>query len=220
MVKCVTRLMYHFVFFVFIRQSCVGIITLILGRRVTMKNERFITLKRCLHSEVIGLEKPFSWRRLIHRVICCPDRRFMFWWRIANYLYHSGSKNKRKIAKKIEYKVRLKYGPEIGLGAIIGEGFGIPHAAGIVVSDRCIIGKNFRIRQNTTIGVKRGDTTGHIYIGNNVNVGCNTCIIADNITIGDNVTIGAMSFVNKDIPDNAVYINIVTPSIKIVDTQP
>ncbi len=187
---------------------------------MSIKTDRFATLERCLHVEIIGIERAFSWRRVIHRVLCCPDRRFMFWWRIANYLYHSESKIKCKLARRIEFKIRLKYGPEIGLGAKIGEGFGIPHAAGIVVSDRCIIGKNFRIRQNTTIGVKRGDTTGHIKIGNNVNVGCNSCIISDNLTIGNNVTIGAMSFVNKDIPDNAVYTNTITPLIRIVDTQP
>ncbi|MEB8564653.1 DapH/DapD/GlmU-related protein, partial [Salmonella enterica subsp. enterica serovar Lubbock] len=34
-----------------------------------------------------------------------------------------------------------------------------------------------------------------IIIGNNVDIGANTCIIGS-ITIGDNVTIGAMSFVN------------------------
>ncbi|QBH96361.1 serine acetyltransferase [Limnobaculum zhutongyuii] len=178
--------------------------------------KHFLKLKRCLHTEIIGLELSFSWRRLIHRVLCCPDRRFIFWWRIANYLYHSDSKYKRKLAKRIEYNIRRKYGPEIGLGAIIDEGFCIPHTTGIIVSGRCIIGRNFRIRQNTTIGVIRGDTTGYIRIGNNVNIGCHSCIIADSLIIGDNVTIGAMSFVNKNIPDNAVYTNVVTPKIRIV----
>nr|WP_240202912.1 hypothetical protein [Salmonella enterica] len=36
-------------------------------------------------------------------------------------------------------------------------------------------------------------------------MGANTCIIGS-ITIGDNVTIGAMSFVNKSIPANSIYI--------------
>ncbi|ELQ6874916.1 serine acetyltransferase, partial [Escherichia coli] len=66
--------------------------------------------------------------------------------------------------------------------------------------------KNLRIRQNTTIGIKSlTDEPGMVYIGDNVDIGANSCIIG-NISIGDNVIIGAMSFINKDIPpDTLVY---------------
>ena len=40
-------------------------------------------------------------------------------------------------------------------------------------------------------------------IGNNVNIGSNTCIIGG-ISIGDNVIIGAGSVVVKDVPSNVV----------------
>ncbi|EBQ5022487.1 serine acetyltransferase, partial [Salmonella enterica subsp. enterica serovar Cerro] len=42
--------------------------------------------------------------------------------------------------------------------------------------------------------------------------GANTCIIGS-ITIGNNVTIGAMSFVNKSIPANSIYITKKTSEV-------
>ncbi|MCO6546122.1 MAG: hypothetical protein J6564_10000 [Gilliamella sp.] len=41
-----------------------------------------------------------------------------------------------------------------------------------------------------------------IIIGDNVSIGANSVILGGKIKIGNNVKIGAMSFVNKDIPDN------------------
>lgn len=84
----------------------------------------------------------------------------------------------------------------------------IGHFTGIVIRPDCIIGKNFTILQNTTIGVKHlnDETNGEkVIIGDNVFIGANSCIIG-NVKIGDNLTIGAMSFVNKDIaPNLTVY---------------
>lgn len=50
-------------------------------------------------------------------------------------------------------------------------------------------------------------------IGDNVDIGAHSCIIGD-INIGHNVTIGAMTFVNKDVPDNSIIYNPVTSVIK------
>lgn len=60
--------------------------------------------------------------------------------------------------------------------------------------------------QNTTIGTAYTDKKNGVTIGNNVDIGSNSCIIGDDIKIGDNVTIGAMSFINKDIAQNTIYI--------------
>lgn len=66
------------------------------------------------------------------------------------------------------------------------------------------IGKNFTVRQNTTIGNKvdgRNDLVPTI--GDNVIIGANVVIIGD-IYIGDNAIIGAGSVVVKDVPANAI----------------
>ena len=68
------------------------------------------------------------------------------------------------------------------------------------------IGYNCSFRNNTTIGNKYKD--GRLvrpYIGNNVTVGANACIIGE-VKIGDNVVIGAGSVVTKDVPNNCIVV--------------
>ncbi|MBT0721788.1 MULTISPECIES: serine acetyltransferase [Rosenbergiella] len=165
-------------------------------------------LKQCLHREVIGHnKKPFSWGKAIHSAYKKPKKRFVFWWRLANFLYLSKSRYRQKLAKRINRNLFFKYNTEIELGTQIGAGLTIGHQAGIVISRRCKIGENFTIRQNTTIGLK-SDNSNTITIGNNVNIGANSCIISEHIVIGDNVTIGAGAFVNHDIPANSTYYSV------------
>ena len=83
----------------------------------------------------------------------------------------------------------------------IGKGFRISHPMGIVIHENTIIGENCWIRQNTTIGIDLRTKDAPI-IGDNVNIGANTCIIG-NVKIGDNSIIGAGSVVVKSIPENS-----------------
>lgn len=176
-------------------------------------SEELVHLKKCLRREVMVSEKSFSWLKTIHKAIKCPDRRFYFWWRVANYLYRDCVA--KKTATRINRGLRNKYGLDIKLGAVIGEGLSISHYVGIVIADCCIIGKNFYIKQNVTIGVKYNHQQGKIFIGDNVDVGANSCIIGDNLHVGDNVTIGAMSFINKDIPSNCTAYTPKSENIKM-----
>ncbi|WLI75730.1 DapH/DapD/GlmU-related protein [Kosakonia sp. H02] len=166
-------------------------------------------LKECLRVEVIGgKDKKFSWGRTLRHAWRQPKRRFLFWWRIASYLNETKGKKGKKIAHFLNRRLMKKYNTEIGLGAKIQPGLIVAHYNGIVVSLYCDIGKNFLIRQNTTIGIKtpgKKDDEYRIIIGDNVVLGANCCIISDGIRIGNNVQIGAMTLVNKDIPDNCVY---------------
>lgn len=148
-------------------------------------------LKECLLIEVIGgIDKRFSWSRAIRHAWRQPKRRFLFWWRIASYLYDMDNKYLKKI-EKINRNLFFKYNTDIELGASIAPGLYIGHYSGIVIT------------RYATIGLKNNNTN-RISIGDNVNIGANSCIIADNITIGDNVKIGAFTFVNKDIPSNSI----------------
>lgn len=90
------------------------------------------------------------------------------------------------------------------LGSKIGAGLRIIHPIGIVIWGGTVIGKNFTLRQNTTIGTTRPKNK-PITIGDNVNVGAHCCIIGDGISIGSNVLIGAMSHIKSDVPDNCTY---------------
>lgn len=86
---------------------------------------------------------------------------------------------------------------------VIGGGIYLAHPYATILNAKSI-GRNFTVRQCTTIGNKkdgRNDLTP--VIGDNVNVGANVVIIG-NITIGNNVIIGAGSVVIHDVPDNSV----------------
>ena len=177
-------------------------------------------LRECLQREVMMSTKKFSWYRVIHKAIKCPNRRYHFWWRVASFWHTSNNSFLKKRAAKINRRLIAKYGTEIQLGAHIGPGLVISHHQGIVINGAAIIGHSFRIRQNTTIGITGTNIEKEpisLVIGNNVSIGANSCIIADQISIGNNVVIGAMSFVNKSIPDDVtVYTE---KSLKIISKK-
>jgi serine O-acetyltransferase len=164
-------------------------------------------LKRFWRIEVMGgEEKDFKLKRMIRRVRQKEQEHYLFWFRLAQHLYRrpKGLLNYPKIAQRIHARLVRMHGIDIMLAAEIGPGISFAHRVGIVIADAARIGEKLFIRQNTTIGVKTSGQKGLIYIGNNVELGANVCIIGDDIRIGDNVKVGAMAFVNKDIPDNSV----------------
>lgn len=170
----------------------------------------FAQLKRYWHIELLGgVHKRFTWRRLLVKYRQRSRYRYLFWYRFAQFLYQSDSKFWRNRARRLSDRLCERFGIDIALDMQIGEGLFIPHPVGIVITRKAVIGKNFSIFQNCTIGQKH-DEGGPIVIGDNVSVGANACIIGDNLRIGDHVTIAAASFVNKDIPDRHTHISIYT----------
>ena len=144
---------------------------------------------------------------IVKRICKNNTLRYLFMFRLAQYFY-SGNRFARAYAKRLERKLNLKYGVDISIDAQIGSGFRIGHLPGVVITGNVKIGRNFFIRQNTTIGIKTlGLDRYDLVIGDNVSIGANSCVIADTLTIGDNVTIGAMSFVNKDIASGSTFYN-------------
>ena len=168
-------------------------------------------LFRYWHVEVLGgIDRKFSLWKLWRRAVKHSGRGYVFWFRLAQYFYAKDSITLKSMGKWVNRRLVRRYSVEIMLGVDIGEGLWVGHPIGIVVNSGCSIGKNFSIRQNTTIGTTETRLGMHeaIHIGDNVSVGANSCIVGTGLTIGDNVTIGAMSFVNKDVPSNCVYVTV------------
>lgn len=159
-----------------------------------------------------GADRPLSWLRLWRRVRRSRPSHFLFWFRLAEYLASRRNRMLKSLAKGINNGLIQRHGIEIMLGAQIAEGLKLSHMQGVVIFRTVRIGRNFTIRQNTTIGSDlKSDAP--LVIGDNVDVGANSCIIGSGIRIGDNVVIGAMSFVNKNVPDNSTYITEKTARI-------
>jgi serine O-acetyltransferase len=164
------------------------------------------TLKEYYHAEIImGQEKKYSWRKVFRRARRSKTKNFIFWYRMAYVLARKNNQSLKSLSNSINLMLSKRYSIQIMTGANIELGLSIPHVIGICITDKCDIGKNFTIRQNTTIGTDfKSDK--RIKIGDNVHIGANSCIIGSDLEIGDNVTIGAMSFINKNIPSNSTVL--------------
>lgn len=165
----------------------------------------FAQLKRFWHVEILDPAKPFSWWRLLRRARRSNSSKCLFWLRLSQYLFGLKPRGARSLGKMINKSLTREFGVEIMLGAQIEEGLQLGHPTAIIIYSGVRIGKNCCIRQCTTIGsIEKGNLP--ISLGDNVDIGAHTCIIGSGLNIGNNVRIGAMSFVNKDIPDNVTYI--------------
>lgn len=97
-----------------------------------------------------------------------------------------------------------KYALQVYLNAQIGNGFRLNHYGNIIINQGSIIGENCNVSQGVTIGnVSRGKLKGCPTIGNRVWIGANSVVVG-NINIGDDVLIAPLTYVNCDIPANAV----------------
>ena len=151
--------------------------------------------------EAEALKKRFTWNRIV-RYFIFTKTKYLFWYRLAYFMSRS---NNRKIANtgiNLSITNNLKHGIDISILAEVGIGLNIWHYTGVVISSRAKIGNNFNEASGVVIGFKNYELEGNIKIGHNVMIGANSMVFSQNLTIGDNVNIGAMSFVNKNIPDN------------------
>ncbi len=137
-----------------------------------------------------------------------PRFRVNVYFRLGKYL--STKKNIfAKIYKKyLQNLLMIKYGFHTTFDVQIGIGLRIVHLGGINIHGNAIIGENFTVLDNVSIGqAKRRDGENVPTIGNDVYVGSCSKIVGK-IKVGDNVTIGTMTLVNKDVADNQTVVGI------------
>lgn len=138
-------------------------------------------------------------------------------YRKGNWCYRHGIKLIPELIKK---KMLRKYSCEISPYATIGRGLRIHHSVGIVIGHEVVIGNDCEIFQNVTIGSNRKERNGRYMpiIGDNVMIGSGAVVVGA-IKIGNNVRIGANSYVDKDIPDNALVTGASTQIIERSDAE-
>ena len=163
------------------------------------------SLKAYFYAEINGLDKTFSWIRVLRKAFRGRQANYLFWWRIASRLHGSKIRLIKSIGKSINRRITRRHGIDIMMGAQIAPGLNLGHMLGVCITSGLVAGKNLNVRQNVQIGALREGEC-KISIGDNVFVGTNSCILGTGLHIGDNVVIGAMSFVNQSIPDNATFV--------------
>ncbi|MCG8909491.1 MULTISPECIES: serine acetyltransferase [Pseudomonas] len=169
-------------------------------------------LIECWRCEVSNKKKPGSriglFSNILKRAYKHNVLRYLLQYRLAQFLYAKGGM-RRRYALRMQRKLNRRYAVDISIAARIGPGFRIAHLPGVVITGYAQIGRNFFIRQNSTVGIKTlGRPHYSLVIGDDVSLGAHSCIIADELEIGSGVTIGAMSFVNKDIPAGCTFYNV------------
>ncbi|MFV3371528.1 serine acetyltransferase [Pseudomonas sp. NY15435] len=169
-------------------------------------------LIECWKCEVSNKKKPGSriglFSNIVKRAYKSNVLRYLLQFRLAQFLYAKGGM-RRRYALRLQRKLNRRYAVDISVAAQIGPGFRIAHLPGVVITGYAQIGRNFFIRQNSTVGIKTlGLSRYSLVIGDDVSLGAHSCIIADELEIGSGVTIGAMSFVNKDLPAGCTYYNV------------
>jgi len=99
----------------------------------------------------------------------------------------------------VQYPENLK----IGKNFDIGEFTYINSKNEVIIDDYVQIGSHCSIYSHSTIDGKKGP----IHLKKNCKIGTHSTIMP-NVTIGSNSIVGAYSFVNKDIPDNELWIGV------------
>jgi len=103
------------------------------------------------------------------------------------------------IPTKYHWLVQNAQGLQLGYKTDIGAFTYINAKYGVSIEDNVQIGSHCSIYSISTIDGKSGG----VVLKKNCRVGSHT-VIMPGVTVGENSIIGACSFVNKDIPDNAI----------------
>lgn len=91
---------------------------------------------------------------------------------------------------------------DIHYRADIKGGINIHHPSlGIVISGKSQISERLTLTGGNVIGIKSGFSGSSIKIGDNCNLGANSCIIGP-VTLGNDIRIGAMACVTQNFPNN------------------
>jgi len=99
----------------------------------------------------------------------------------------------------VQYSENLKLGKFVDIGAFTY----INAKYGVIIDDFVQIGSHCAIYSISSIDGKKGK----VVIKRNARIGSH-CLIMPRVTVGENTIIGAFSFVNKDVPANAVAFGI------------
>jgi len=99
----------------------------------------------------------------------------------------------------VRYREKFKLGKntQIGANTIIDAMHGVD------IEDDVKIGFGCVIISNSTIDNKNGK----VVLKKNCKIGSNA-VIMPGVTVGENAVVGALSFVNKNVPANTVYVGI------------
>jgi len=163
-------------------------------------------LKKSILEDLYRYTGKSDLKHFLKAIITIPGFRYLFQLRRCRFFYENKKRIRFFWARFRLRRLSYKFGIQIPYLTKIGRGFYIGHFGGIVINPSVTIGDNVNIAQGVTLGQEnRGERRGSPRIGSKVWIGPNSVVVGK-IRIGDNVLIGANSFINFDIPDEAVVV--------------
>jgi acetyltransferase-like isoleucine patch superfamily enzyme len=114
---------------------------------------------------------------------------------------------------KYNWMVQYLKGFTLGYKTDIGAFTYINAKNGVSIEDYVEIGSHCSIYSISTIDNKEGE----VVLKRNCKIGSHS-VVMPGVTVGENSIIGACSFVNSDIPDNAIAAGVPAKVIRQVDT--
>jgi serine O-acetyltransferase len=163
-----------------------------------------LSIKKILQADLYRYQKSRGAFSLVRCLFLFPGFRFTFVLRQAAVCRKYSI---RGIFWRFWHRrLMYKFGFEIPVHTRIGKGFYIGHFGGIVVNGRVSIGDYCNITHGVTLGqANRGKNKGFPVLGDRVWLGAHAVVVG-NVKIGSNVMIAPNTFVNFDVPDNAIVI--------------
>lgn len=114
----------------------------------------------------------------------------------------------RKLTK-YNWVVQHKENFELGYRTDIGAFTYVNAKHGVIIEDYVQVGSHCAIYSVSTIDNKEG----RVRLRKNCKIGSHS-VVMPGVTVGENAVVGAMSFVNRDIPDNCVAVGVPAKVIK------
>jgi len=110
----------------------------------------------------------------------------------------------------VQHKDNLSLGYKTDIGAFTY----INAKFGVTIEDEVQIGSHCSIYSVSTIDGKEGE----VVLKRNCRIGSHS-VVMPGVTVGENALVGAMSFVNRNIPDNVVAAGVPAKVIKDVSRK-
>ena len=145
-----------------------------------------------------------SFPNFFYHFIMNPGFRYSYFMRKCHYYQEEKFVVRKLIFYIFLHYHSIKYSVHIPPSTKIGHGLYLGYGENITINGLSVIGNNVNINHGAVIGkTNRGKKMGAPVIGDCVWIGTNAVIVG-NITIDNDVLIAPLSYVNFDVPANAV----------------
>jgi serine O-acetyltransferase len=164
------------------------------------------TLKEIINSDLYRYYGENSFKFFLKAFKKFPEFRYTYFLRKSSFYSKQNSKIKYYFFHFFLKRLNKKFWSDIPHTCKIGKGLFIGHIGRVRFNPNVELGCNVNIGPGVTIApTYRGKNKGVPKIGNDVWIGTDA-FIAGGIQIGNNVLIAPKSYVNFNVPDNAVVL--------------